>query len=395
VDGFSSLTEEVLDSGLCTACGTCIGVCPRDALEFDYHLEEPKRTADCGEHCRVCFGVCPGKDIPKPQIDRLLFDRERDCVNEPVGIIKSYWRGQATDADVRLAGGSSGLASALLVYALETKLVDAAVVAVMDETRPWRVKPAVVTTRDGVMAGGQTKVVVVPTNAALAEVKKAGYQRIAIVGVPCHVHGLRKSQLLNSPSWLANRLQFAIGLFCGANFTYRATEHLIVEACGVPLSNVEKLEYRGGEYPGNVRVVTKSGEVVEVTSAERRLFFAGFLRDRCAMCYDQTDEFADVSIGDYFGSEMARGAKGWSLMLVRTEIGGRLVERAVKDGYITVEPSAAEYVFGNVGFEWKMHGYGYHLLERKRHGWPVPEYHYPVNADIRPRRVFLRHPYTK
>jgi ferredoxin len=34
--GFEQLKKKVIDKGLCTACGTCAGVCPKHVLEMIY-----------------------------------------------------------------------------------------------------------------------------------------------------------------------------------------------------------------------------------------------------------------------------------------------------------------------------------------------------------------------
>lgn len=394
MEGFQRLRMDIIYKGLCTGCGTCIGVCPRNSLHFDYDLEEPVLSGSCHHKCDLCLRVCPGKDIPKPEFDKMLFNRHRDPSNEQAGIVSQHLRGQSTDSSIRLAGASGGCGSALLIYALEEGLVDAVVVAMMDAEKPWRVKPALVRTKEEVKAAGQSKLTIVPTNSVFQEIINHGVDRIGIVGLPCHTHGIRKMQLLQLPARIIKSIQFVLGLYCGANWTYRATEHLIEEYCGVPLAEVEKVEYRGGKYPGNFTVTAKDGTIREVTSIERRMFCMGFLRDRCTMCNDYAAEFADISIGDYFAEDMVRGTEGWSSLTVRTLTGERLLKGAVQRGYLKVEATSPEFLLGNIGFELKMHGYGYHLEQRKRYGWPTPDYGYPVDFSIKPRRIYLRHPHT-
>ncbi|MBW2309011.1 MAG: 4Fe-4S binding protein [Deltaproteobacteria bacterium] len=60
---FSDLKKNIIDKGLCTSCGTCVGVCPVGCIHFDYDQEEPVLEDSCTS-CGVCFQVCPGGEIP-------------------------------------------------------------------------------------------------------------------------------------------------------------------------------------------------------------------------------------------------------------------------------------------------------------------------------------------
>jgi coenzyme F420 hydrogenase subunit beta len=58
---------------------------------------------------------------------------------------------------------------------------------------------------------------------------------------------------------------------------------------------------------------------------------------RCYLCPDGTSEFADISCGDPWYREIREGEHGYSLVLVRTERGRRILQCAMKDGYVTLE----------------------------------------------------------
>ena len=84
---FDRLKAEVIDSGLCMACGTCTGVCVSRAIEMDYSQEElmPRLATKCID-CGLCVAYCPGKDIPLRDLDRRFLGRERDYEEEALGI---------------------------------------------------------------------------------------------------------------------------------------------------------------------------------------------------------------------------------------------------------------------------------------------------------------------
>ena len=76
---FASLKAQVIDTGLCTRCGGCVGVCPDDALEFDDVLGDclPQQKAECSD-CGVCHTACSGGEVIFPELNQQVFGRQPD-----------------------------------------------------------------------------------------------------------------------------------------------------------------------------------------------------------------------------------------------------------------------------------------------------------------------------
>ncbi|MCX8126385.1 MAG: Coenzyme F420 hydrogenase/dehydrogenase, beta subunit C-terminal domain [Dehalococcoidia bacterium] len=377
MSGFASLLKEVVEVGLCTDCGTCAAVCPRHLIRMDYEAEEPRRDGDCGKRCRVCYDVCPGKDIDLPSLAEMSFGSVSGNRHRTLGIVRVSLKGYAAIPEIRESGTGGGVVSALLVYALENGLIDAAVVTGMMKDRPWRVMPLVATSRHDIIANARSKYAISPTNEALSSAI-AGGRRVGLVGLPCQIHGWRKIQLFNASRKLNDAVQFGIGLFCGVNSPHIGTEHMVVEGCGVPLEKIARLEFRGGPYPGRFQVTTLEGRTVAPPPMSLAIYGAAFFRDRCLMCIDYSNELADVAVGDYYHPDMKPGALGWSVIVVRSIKGEKLIDGARNRGFIYTEPLEEEYLMG-AGYEMKKHGAVWRWLQRKAHGWPVPEYHLPLN----------------
>lgn len=377
MSGFVSLLKEVIEVGLCTDCGTCAAVCPRRLIRMDYDTEEPRRDGECGEKCRVCYDICPGKDVDLPSLGKMSFGRTFVDGSQALGVVRVALKGYAAIPEIREAGTGGGIVSALLVYALENGLIDAAVVTGMMKDRPWRVVPLVAASRRDIIANARSKYAVSPTNEAIAEAAEGG-RRVGLVGLPCQIHGWRKLQSVNTPKKLNEAVQFGIGLFCGVNSPHTGTEHMAVEGCGVPLEKIARLEFRGGPYPGRFQVTTLEGLVIAPPPMSLAIYGAAFFRDRCLMCIDYSNELADVSVGDYYHPDMRPGAQGWSVIVVRSSKGEMLVDGARKSGFIHTEPLEEEYLMG-AGYEMKKHGAVWRWLHRRSHGWPVPEYHVPIS----------------
>ena len=376
--GFSKLQEEIIETGLCTDCGTCAAVCPNNVIAMNYETEEPELTGKCATRCQLCYDICPGKDISLPELNRVAFGREPNAGENLLGVAQVYLKGHAVDPEVRDAGAAGGVISALLIYALEKGIIDTAVVTGMSTQQPWRVAPKVATSREEIIANAQSRYAMVPTNSILKEALASGGRKLGAAGLPCHVHGLRKIQAAGRPKQINNAIKLIIGLFCASNSNYRGTEHMIEELFGIPLEQVAKVEFRGGKYPGHFQVTTKDGGLLRLTATGGMMGLAGFYRDRCQMCYDYPSELADISVGDYFHPDMKSGVQGWSVIVVRSDTGKKIVEEAQAANYLHAEPVEMNYLLG-AGWELKRHGAAYRLLERQRHHWPTPNYHVPLD----------------
>lgn len=393
MSGFERLEKEVIGVGLCTDCGNCAGVCPQKLVSMNYESELPELLGKCPDDCELCYESCPGKDIPTPDLDRVTFGRVRNDSETLLGISKGFFKCHAVDPVIRRAGGSGGFVSALLIYALENNVIDGAVLVGMDETHPWRIVPKIATNRQEVLSAAQAKENLVPVNSVFSEVIDRGIKRVGVVGLPCHVHAIRKMQLYNRPKVIIDSIKLVVGLVCGMNWSYRGTEHVIEEEGGIPLKDVAKVEFRSGEYPGDFKVTSKDGKTAIVASSLRRDKLRGFEKDRCTMCYEYTNEVADISVGDYWSPEMVRGALGQSAAIIRTDIGERVVNDAETAKCVQTEQIENEVFFRGL-FEQKKHGGALHILKRREYGWKTPDYHLPLEYP-RPlkRRLFSVHPY--
>jgi len=306
---------------------------------------------------------------------------------ELLGIYRRCMRGHATDEKVREAGTNGGVVSALLIYALEQGVIDGTIVTGMSEDQRWRAVPKIATTRAEIIQAAGSKYMFVSNNALLNEaILDRHLGRIGIVGLPCHIHGLRKLQLSGKLRKIRESIAFTIGLYCASMPYFECLKHLVTELFEVPsLDAIAKLEYRGGKWPGVFRVTTRKGEIKALPYGSIFYSFSdAFKSDRCVMCRDFSSELADVSVGGYSDPRLK---KGLSSMILRTDLGENLVNGAIETGYIEVSPMKSDFILGNTGFESKMHGAGYILEKRRKFGWPVPDFHYPTDFRVLPRKL--------
>ncbi|MDI7247542.1 MAG: Coenzyme F420 hydrogenase/dehydrogenase, beta subunit C-terminal domain [Bacillota bacterium] len=378
---FNSLRTEIIETGLCTGCGTCAGVCAPGAIRMAYVNgdPEPELSGKCSS-CGACYDVCPGKDVPMRDLDREFLGRERMPETEPVGVFKACYRAQAAAPDVRAYSSSGGAVSAILNAAFENNTIDAALIAVWDKGEPWKCVPFIATSPDDVARGARTAMIQVPVNEALREaVLSRKYRRVAVVGLPCHIHAIRKLQHRGQPRKIADSVALTIGLFCAAAYYWEGTRHLLVEFGNIEnIEDIVAMDYRGGQWPGAFYALTRDGKIRFV--AEKHDYTYHFLgastykRDRCLSCIDFTAELADISCGDILNP----GIKQSVATLTRTDVGERFVQQAVEAGHLAVAPHDAALIpASGLGWEAKKHAGMYRLIQRKRFGLPAPDFQYP------------------
>ncbi len=392
--GFEDLNAYVVRSGLCTSCGTCVGVCSTGAIEMDYRLDEPLPTlvGKCTS-CEACYYVCPGRDIPLQDMDRLFLGGERNEEEHPIGLFRACYRGWSQDAYVKTTSSSGGVVTGLCNYALENDMVDAVIMAGWSKEEPARCRPIVTTSAKEVEEAARSAMVIVPNNALLAEaVLKDKRSRVGVVGLPCHVHGLRKLQMRGQPRKLAGSVRFIVGLFCASTYYWEGIRHLIREFTDIrDMNDIVRLDYRGGQWPGGMYAVTSDAKVHFVASKHDYTWhFLGastYKRDRCLMCTDFSAELADVSCGDIF-QPVVPNDRRIVATVTRTDVGEDLVRKAAEAGYIRIDPHDPRLIpASGLGWEAKKHAGMYRLMQRREFGWPAPDYQYEPRVVPLSRRL--------
>ena len=326
------LYDEVVTSGLCTGCAGCVIACPHDVLSYDdtngrykpIQVEDYGGPGDCShgdKACTSCTRACPRFRAWEPEIDGFLFGRERRP-EEVSGVFKDIFLARAADPELHEAGQDGGLVSALLVYALEHDMIDAALVSYLEgDGSTWKAVPGVARNRAEVLASAGSRYTYSANTLAYADLEKED-ERIALVGMSCQssVPPVMKQRKAGK---VARRLALSIGLLCSKTFDDAIFEDLLQAKYGLERKHIKKMNIKG-----RLQVWTHDGGYHEVPLKECH----AWTREGCKMCPDFAAEHADVStggIGKY---------NDWTLTIVRTDTGRELIERMLADGAIEVRP---------------------------------------------------------
>jgi len=229
--------------------------------------------------------------------------------------------GRSTDR-ANKSRSSGGAVTEILCSALENSLIRGAVVCSMSREHPYRTEIRVAKTPEEMARAAGSKYTLVPANGILAD-EEICQGPLALVGLPCHIHGIRKLQQLGDKT--ASSIKYAIGLFCGFNLMPEATPFLL-KKLGIDPDKVSSLGYREGEWPGNFTVETLDGKKTSIPKLSYNFLHLTHLPPRCALCPDLFADLSDVSVGDYWSDNGAE--RGYSSIIVRTGKGKELLRTA-------------------------------------------------------------------
>lgn len=367
-EGFRKLKEESISTGLCYECGACELVCPNGALKLRKYpwCRTPELINDCvSGACDRCYRACAARSVPLTAIETKYFGKTRQhCFpgrsgvypnehdEDKCGIIRSVYTGVSLYKDAYEQAVSGGIASSILIYALEQGMIDGAVLAGFDPEVPYEAKAVVATTREEIIACAGSKYQPHPQLLGLREAAEKGLKKIAITTTPCNGLSLRKMMLDSEFQEIVGNVKLVISNICGAHWSRHGTENLIQNWMHTKLEDVAAIKYRARPFPGNFAVTLKDGTqagsgFVENGGGLHQL--AKFTPEECRYCLEKVASVADIVVGDtwhhpvlspdllgtYSDDEVAKderialARKGMTAVVVRSEIGQQFIDAAI------------------------------------------------------------------
>ncbi len=361
--------QEIVNWRLCIGCGACAYACPDAKVSMVDAWEEGLRPQvannDC-DSCTDCLSVCPAFEVDYPKI-RKAVDKAKGSTEFPEtdsfgiaqewGPVTGIWEGHATNNEIRFKGSSGGALTALSLYCLEREGMHGVLHIGQDTDNPIRNKTRLSRSRKEILANAGSRYSPASVCDSLDLVENSP-SPCAVIGKPAEITAARKAALLRPA--LQSKIGVTLSFFCAETPSTAGTAKLL-DVHNINYRDLKNLRYRGNGWPGHFSPVlkNKADPAFKMTYRESWAQLQASRPWATQIWPDGSGELADISCGDPWYQEPDGKNPGSSLIVTRTATGKRIVEAAVREGYldlVSAEP-------------WKVTKSQQGLLEKKRVIW--------------------------
>ncbi len=328
---FEDLIKEVHEKGVCGECGGCVSFCSADEIKAIEMTESgpPKYfNKDNCLHCGICYLICPEIVALNKELN------EKYNFKSPIGNWSKIASIQATDLEIQKVATDGGAVTAILTALLENHEIDGALVS--KRVNIFKRSPFFATSKEQLKQAAGTDYeskgpisnlehynTFVPTIAELKHIGLSDNMRLAVVGVPCQIHSIRKMQELKIIP--AHVVKYTLGLFCYENFKFDAEQRKKVEdKFGFSFDDVEKINIKDNL----ILKLKNKDQPLTVEFSE----LSDIVRSACSVCKNFSNYYSDISFGGLGSPE------GFTTTMVRTKAGEEMYNLALKKNCIS-EPA--------------------------------------------------------
>ena len=346
---------------LCTGCGICEGACPHGAITTVVKQGRFLPTIDeklCrnSKGCHRCMDTCPGVGVDLVKMADEFFMDDGTKTDKWVGRYQKCFTGHSNDEDIRYHCASGGMVSQFLIFLLEKGYIDGAVVTAFDPNNELLVRSYIAHNREEVLRAKSSKYAPVSLHGMAQAIKQENGTRYVIVGLPCHIEGFRKLEVIDKK--LREKIAGYFAIYCSSGRTFYLTEHVFKER-GIRKKDLTYFAYRDEGCLGslvakqrrNIRVTNSNSEISlykkdEVYKEKYQSYYhplrSFFIPRRCLFCIDHYGELADVSFGDIHIEPYIEDKVGVNSLVVRKNKWLDLLKEAKAEGYITLDEITVE-----------------------------------------------------
>lgn len=356
------MLDKVIATYQCTACGACGLICPATAIEYCESVAGyvfPRIVESRCIKCGLCEEVCPGTHFGEALKEKYK--------QHPNGSLTAGYVGRATDDSTWRRSQSGGIVTALLRHLLDSGSADRAVVVALGSERPH----ATIIEKgfdSNLIQGSQFYPV--PILSAMKSLNPR--EKIALVGLPCHLHGFRNT--LDLSSKLRKMDVLTIGLFCDHSIYRAGYDYLASFSCGIGVSEIRYRDTSEGGFPGKPMIYSVDGKSIKVSKNHFRFINGMLMPLRCELCADKLNFTADIACGDPHRIPGVAKDQKLSAVIVNSTRGSELMKGAIKSGAIQATELSPDLIIQGQNLDKRKNRFLRYMSAYRRYYGIVPDY---------------------
>ena len=390
---------DIVRSGLCTGCGGCASAQPAASMVWDKDgFLKPRGPPDWYETpSENVTRSCPFSPGAANE-DVIAAERFPDAAgaDRSIGRFEAAYVGHVADEPFRDQGSSGGLTSWVAAELLRTGAVDAIahVVPTLPDQDGRFFDYRLSRSPEAVMEGAKSRYYPIELSRVLREIRSTP-GRYAVIGIPCVIKAV--NLLRRSDPVLAERITHTLGLFCG-HMKSAALVQSFAWQLHSEYDRVRAVDYRRKDagrpanwYRAQLRLDDGSAAEQDWWHLADGDWGAGFFQNpACDWCDDVVAETADISFGDAWVEPYSSDGRGTNVVIVRSKAMKALIDPAIVDGRLNLEPVGADFVVQTqaAGLRHRREGLAYRLSRRRVGIMPVKRVIASANLPLRRKLVY-------
>ena len=267
-----------------------------------------------------------------------------NLLNEYLGELTSQHMGYSNDSEIRTDAASGGLVSNILIYLLENKYIDGALVSKL-KMQNGKITPEtfIAKTRKQILDARTSIYFSFPIlkNFSLINDFEG---KLAVVGLPCQLNAIKT--ICKNNKNLDKKIVFKIGLFCGHTSNKRLLD-LYLQKKKIREEDISKFIFRKGHWRGKTYIDLKNSEKKVYPFQDYSIYQNLFICSEraCIHCSDHTAESSDISVGDVWDKKFKKLNIKHSVLLVRNKKSESIIKEMTKKSKLNLKSISKIDVF--------------------------------------------------
>ena len=346
--------RDIVRSGLCIGCGSCVANVPDAQMRWDaYGQLKPAGPEGWYRSKSEAFSrQCPFSPQAADE-DALALGRFGGAPHHDmaIGRFERAYVGHVAEPGFREQGSSGGMVSWVAAELLRTDKADAVVhvvAAAEDQSASPLFTYRISRSAAEIGRGAKSRYYPIELSKVIRAIR-ATPGRYAVVGVPCFIKAIHL--LRGADAVIAERVTHTLGLFCGHMKSARMVESFAWQL-GAELDQVRTIDFRlkdahrpANWYRAHLSLTDGSSAAQDWWHLVDGDWGAGFFQNSaCNFCDDVVAETADISFGDAWVEPYSSDGRGTNVVVIRSPALLSMLEEATGEGRLALAPVDAAFV---------------------------------------------------